>query len=208
MEYFCFMHKAIIFVHHFNRKQDHHQQLEDLRAIAKRKAVHVIAEIIDICQRGLPNQQREGLQQLLGLCRREAIQKVLVSEQSHLAVSQLEFARLYIELAQIGTSIYIHSSGYETFRNGQPNPFLLDMCKQIIEEARSERMREHTLAGIKTRQQGKTTGRPPGTTEESADFLAKYPLVIQQLQQNRGLRETARLCGVSINTVSKVKERL
>jgi DNA invertase Pin-like site-specific DNA recombinase len=204
------MHKAIIFVHLFNKKQDYYQQLEDLRTIAKQQAVQVVAEIVDKAKRGLPNQQREGLQQLLGLCRQGAIQKVLVSELAHLVSSKVEFAQLCNELAQLGTSIYMHDLGFETFKNGQPNPLILKSFEQLIEKARSEQvdLRERALTSIEKRRQGKTTGRLPGTTEKRTAFLAKYPSVIQQLQQGAGVRETARFCQVSTTTVSKVKELL
>lgn len=204
------MHKAIIFVHLFNKKQDYYQQLEDLRTIAEQQAVHVVAEIVDKSRRGLPNQQREGLQQLLGLCRQEAIQKVIVSELAQLVSSKLEFAQLCSELAQLGTSIYMHNLGFETFKYGQPNPLILRSFEQLIEKARSEQveLRERALAGIEKRRQGKTTGRLPGTIEKRTVFLAKYPSVIQQLQQGAGVRETARFCQVSIKTVSKVKALL
>lgn len=204
------MHKAIIFVHLFNKRQDYYQQLEDLRTVAKQQTVQVVAEIIDKTKRGLPSQQREGMQQLLGLCRQGAIQKVLVIELAHLASSKLEFAQLCSELAQLGTSIYMHNLGFETFKDGQPNSLILKSFEQLIEKARSEQVKshEHTLAGMEKRRQGKATGRLPGITETRTAFLAKYPCVIQQLQQGAGVREIAKFCQVSTNTVYKVKELL
>jgi DNA invertase Pin-like site-specific DNA recombinase len=204
------MHKAIIFVHLLNKKQDYYQQLEDLRTIAKQQEVQVVAEIIDKAKRGLPNQQREGLQQLLGLCRQGGIQKLLVSELAHLVSSRVEFAQLCSELAQLGTSIYMHDLGFETFKSGQPNPLILKRSEQLIEKARLDqvKLRERSLASIEKRRQGKTTGRLLGTIEKRTAFLAKYPCVIQQLKQGAGVRETARLCQVSTTTVSKVKDLL
>lgn len=205
------MNQAIIFVRLFNKTQDYRQQLKDLRAIAHQQAVHVFAEIIDKARIGLPNKQREGIQQLLGICRQETIQKVLVSEISHLGSSKLEIAQLSVELTPLGTSIYMDNLGIETFKYDQPNPVIFNMFEKLVEKDRlkQEEICKRISNGIeKPQRQGKTIGRPVGSAEKQAAFLAKYPSVIQQLEQNLGVRETAKLCGVAINTVSKVKALL
>jgi DNA invertase Pin-like site-specific DNA recombinase len=208
------MNQVAIFVRIFNKNQDYHQQLADLRAIAHQQAMQVVVEIVGKARTDLRRQQRESLQQLLKLCRQGTIQKVLVQDAEHLFSTQVECLQLINELTQLGISIHtkLNTLRVETLENGKLNPVALGIlygAARFFSSARREELRERIIHGQnEARRQGKTTGRPLGTTEKPAAFLAKYPAVIQQLQQYTGVRETARSCGVSINTVSKVAKAL
>ncbi len=72
------MQLAVIFVRVSKKEQDYQRQLEDLRAVARSQAVQVVAEIAEKVSGTRRNQDRAGIQQLLELSRRGAIQKVLV----------------------------------------------------------------------------------------------------------------------------------
>ena len=72
--------------------------MEDLRAVAQSQAVQVVAEISEKISGAKRNQDREGIQQLLALSRRGAIQKVLVSEVSRLGRSTVEVLQIVDEL--------------------------------------------------------------------------------------------------------------
>lgn len=208
------MNQVAIFVRIFDKAQDCHQQLADLRAIAHQQAMQVVVEIVGKARIGLRNQQRESLQQLLKLCRQGNIQKVLVKDAEDLFSTQGEYLQLIEELTQLGISIHtkMNTLRVETLENGMLNPLALGiLCgvSYFSPSARREELRERIIHGQEeARRQGKTTGRPMGTTEKPVAFLAKYPAVIQQLQQYTGVRKTARSCGVSINTVSKVAKAL
>lgn len=206
---------AIIFVRVYNKEQDYPRHLAELRAAALRQKVQVIAEIIDRDSVSRANQPRKGLQQLLELCRKGNIQKVLIKDVHHLYSTEPELQKLIKELTQLRISIYLQSFGEygtETFTNGVLNQVFMSVLRTVAlncPTSNREILRGRILQGQeKARQQGKTTGRPVGTIEKQAAFLAKYPSVIQQLKQNVGVRETARFCGVAINTVSKVKALL
>jgi len=70
------MQQAVIFVRVSKKEQDYQRQVEDLRAMAQSQAVQVVAEISVKISGAKRNQDREGIQQLLELSRRGAIQKV------------------------------------------------------------------------------------------------------------------------------------
>ncbi|RYF39912.1 MAG: recombinase family protein, partial [Cytophagaceae bacterium] len=89
-EWLCAMQQAVIFVRVSKKEQDYQRQVEDLRAVAQSQAVQVVAEIAEKISGAKRNQEREGIQQLLELGRRGAIQKVLVSEVSRLGRSTVE----------------------------------------------------------------------------------------------------------------------
>ena len=205
------MQQAVIFVRVSKKEQDYQRQVEDLRAVAQNQAVQVVAEISEKISGAKRNQDREGIQQLLEMSRRGAIQKVLVSEVSRLGRSTVEVLQIVEELTQLGVSIYVQNFGIETLKNGKRNPVAQFMFTLLAEFARLERetLRERILSGMdEARRQGVTIGRPVGATEEKAVFLKKYAAVARQLRAGLSVRKTATLCAVAINTVRKVKALL
>ena len=205
------MQQAVIFVRVSKKEQDYQRQVEDLRAVAHSQGVQVVAEIAEKISGAKRNQDREGIQQLLELSHRGAIQKVLVSEVSRLGRSTVEVLQIVEELTQLGISIYVQNFGIETLKNGKRNPVAQFMFTLLAEFARLERetLRERILSGMdEARRQGVTIGRPVGATEEKAVFLKKYAAVARQLRAGLSVRKTAKLCAVAINTVRKVKTLL
>jgi len=205
------MQQAVIFVRVSKKEQDYQRQLEDLRAVAQIQSVDVVAEISEKISGARMNQERDGIQELLQLCRHGAIQKVLVCEVSRLGRSTVEVLQVVDELTRLGISIYVQNFGIETLKNGKRNPVAQFMFTLLAEFARLERetLRERILSGMEeARRQGKKIGRPDGTVEEKATFLKKYGSVARNLRAGLSVRKTAKLCEVSINTVRKVKTLL
>lgn len=205
------MQQAIIFVRVSKKEQDYQRQLEDLRVVAQTQSVQVVAEISEKISGVRTNQERDGIQELLQLCRRGAIQKVLVCEVSRLGRSTVEVLQVVDELTRLGISIYVHNFGIETIKKGKRNPVAQFMFTLLAEFARLERetLRERILSGMEeARRQGKKIGRPDGAVEEKATFLKKYGSVARNLRAGLSVRKTAKLCEVSINTVRKVKALL
>ena len=56
---------------------------------------------------------------------------------------------------------------------------------------------------------GVRMGRPKGSTLSSDDIQAKYPEVVKHLRKGKNsIREIAKLTGVSVSTVQRVKANL
>lgn len=73
------------------------------------------------------------------------------------------------------------------------------------EEAERQRIEAIKHGMAKAKEQGTHVGRPAGSTESDKDILAKYPLVVEAIENGMSLRKAADYSGVSINTVRKVK---
>ena len=75
------------------------------------------------------------------------------------------------------------------------------MTKAERSQAIQEGMRDAAAAG-------RHIGRPEGSGKTAAEVLADYPQVADALGEGRSLRAVAKTCGVSVNTVRKVKAAL
>lgn len=204
---------AIIFVRVSRKDQDYQRQLQDLRAIAASMNLVVVREIAEKISGAIRNQQREGIQELLSLAHQRKIDKVLVQEVSRLGRSTVEVLQVVEELTDLGVSIYVQNFGIETLKQGRNgelhrNPVAQFLFTMLAEFARLERetLRERILSGMEeARRKGKKIGRPEGSQKQLQNYLKDYPSVVRNLKQGLSLRQTAKVCGVAVNTVRKVK---
>ncbi len=68
-------------------------------------------------------------------------------------------------------------------------------------------MLERQREGIElAKAKGVYKGRVRGSKEAKDEVLAKYPNVIKRLMEGQSLRNTAKLCDVSLGTVQKVRK--
>ena len=207
---------AIIFVRVSRKDQDYQRQLQDLRTVAATMGVIVVKEITEKISGATRNQERESIQELLSLVHQGSIDKVIVQEVSRLGRSTVEVLRVVEELTELGVSIYVQNFGIETLKKGrngklQRNPVAQFLCTMLAEFARLERetLRERILSGMEeARRKGKKIGRPEGSLKEAENYLQDYPSVVRNLKQGLSLRQTAKVCEVSVNTVRKVKSAM
>jgi DNA invertase Pin-like site-specific DNA recombinase len=141
-----------------------------------------------------------------------SVRKVLVHEVSRVA-RRNSVAHGFIErLTELGTSLYWHAQGLETLlANGKRNPAAALVFSLLAEMARSERetLIERTRSGLEAaRRRGVVLGRPAGSAEDSAVFLAKHGDVVGLLRAGKSLRDVAARTGKSQGTVVKVKRAL
>ncbi|HCA08103.1 MAG TPA: transposase [Chryseobacterium sp.] len=99
--------------------------------------------------------------------------------------------------------------GIESLINGKPNSafkLIISVMANIAEMERNtllERQREGiALAKAK----GVYKGREIGSKETDEEVLDKYKEIVKYLKKGQSLRNTAKLCNVSLGTVQKVKK--
>jgi len=69
-----------------------------------------------------------------------------------------------------------------------------------------EQLSERIISGLtEAKRQVRVGGRPTGTTKTDSEILSEYKGVVRALDKGLSLREVAKVCDVSVNTVRKVK---
>lgn len=191
-------------------KQNTARQIHELRQAAEENGWEVI-EVIDeagVSGKAAPD-ERYGLIRAQVLASKGEIKKVLVHEVSRLARRNSTAHKFIEEMEALGVSLYWHAQRIETLLpDGKRNPAASIMFSLLAEMARSERetLVDRINSGLdKARREGKTLGRPQGSTLKPTDFLANHKDVVKQLRAGQSIRNAAKITGKGASTVQRVK---
>lgn len=203
--------KAVIFVRVSKKDMDYQRQIADLETVAKQRGYEVIEVITEKITGAKKNKQRPAIQKLMKMANDGAFQTIFVSELSRLGRDTREVINVVEDLNDLNINIYLHNFRMETIIDGKRNPLTQMMIPFIAEFARMERqfLIDRTKSGLENAiRQGKTLGRPVGTTKADQDILNQYPSIVRSLKKGLSVREAAKVNEVSNNTVMKVKKAL
>lgn len=193
-------------------KQETTRQIEELREHAGKEGWEVVEICEEVVSGAADRAKRSGINRIIELAHSGRIQKVLVHEVSRIARKNSVAHTFLEELTELGVSLYWHSQRAETLLpSGKRNPAVGMMFSLLAEMALAERetLRERVISGMEqARRQGKHIGRPRGSGVSRETLLEKYPKVVRQLKGGQSVRNTAAICGVSTNTVQKVRSVL
>ncbi len=160
---------------------------------------------VDICSGTIPFAEREKGKQILA---NNGIDYVSVKSIDRLGRNLLDILNTLKYFEGNKVVVKVDNLGIESLVNGKPNQAfkLIVSVLANISEMERQTMLELQREGIAIAMaQGKYKGRVRGSVESKEDFLAKYPHVVRTLKK-QSLRNTAKLCGVSLGTVQKVKK--
>ncbi|ANF53154.1 transposase [Chryseobacterium glaciei] len=105
----------------------------------------------------------------------------------------------------------VDNLGIESLVNGKPNSAFKLIISVIgnIAEMERDSLLERQREGIAiAKAKGIYKGREKGSKETDEQVLDKYKEVVKYLKKGQSLRDTAKLCHVSLGTVQKVKQIL
>lgn len=166
---------------------------------------------IDVVSGSVPFSEREEGKNLLREIEQGNINYVSVSSIDRLGRNLYDVLTTLELLKAKKVVLRVDNLGLESMAEGKENPvfkLIISVMANIAEmerEAILERQREGiALAKAK----GIYKGRVKGSVESDEEFLAKYKEVIKSLKKGNSLRDTAKICGVSLGTVQKVKKSL
>ena len=174
-------------------------QVEELRIIAKRKGLTIVAELADEGISGSKGREvRTGFDNLIKGAIKKDFDTILVWSVDRLGRSLQDLVSFLNEIHSVDCDLYIHQSGIDT--STPAGRAMFQMCGIFAELERSI-IRERVIAGQKrAKAEGKHIGRPSNLNEGLIHSI-KY-----MRQQGVGIRKIAKDLKVGISTVYKVME--
>ena len=194
-------------------RQSTERQIEDLTRYAEGKGYEIINIFQEHVTGAKSNQERAALTECLAFCKAERPSAVLVTELSRLGRSTVEVLKAIEELTAVGVSTYIHDLNLSTLdEKGEENQVAKMVLTVLALGAEMERkliLGRLNSGRALAKSKGVRMGRPKGSALSSDDIQAKYPEVVKHLRKGKNsIREIAKLTGVSVSTVQRVKASL
>jgi DNA invertase Pin-like site-specific DNA recombinase len=205
--------RAVIYarVSSANDRQDTTRQIEDL----KRYAVLQDIEIVRIFQEHISGAKKIEERQILGecleYCTKEGVNYLLLSELSRLGRSTLQVLRSLEILHDARVSVYIQNLGLYTLQpNGEVNPIASIMVTVLAEMANIERANiQYRLNSGRANYiaKGGKLGRKVGSIKTEERKREEYRETIALLKKGYSVRNIAKLQGIGVSTVQRVKNQ-
>lgn len=194
-------------------RQSTDRQIEDLTKYAEGKGLDVIKIFKEHISGARTNKEREVLSKCLEFCRAEHPDTLMVTELSRLGRSTVEVLKAVEDLTAAGVNTYILDLNLSTLdEEGRENPVAKMVLTVLALGAEMER--KLILGRLNSgrelaKKKGVRMGRPRGSALSADDLQAKYPEVVKHLRKGKNsIREIAKLTGLSVSTIQRVKASL
>ena len=203
--------KAVIYarVSSVSDRQDTSRQIEDLRKYANLRDIEVVATFEEHISGAKKNEERQVLTECLEYCTTNSVHYLLLSELSRLGRSTLQVLRSLEVLHEAKVSVYIQNLVLYTLQpDGKVNPIVSILITILAEMSNIERSnivyrlnsgRSNYIA------KGGKLGRKTGSIKTEEKKREEYKEVIQLLKKGYSVRNVAKLQGIGISTVQRVK---
>lgn len=156
-------------------------------------------------------ENRPVLTECVEFCVSNRIHTLCVSEISRLGRSTKIVVNTLDELTKAGVNVYIQNLPLCTLNeNGEPNPIakMITAVLSSFAEVERDNIKYRLNSGRElAKAKGVKMGRKAGSKKTEEQFYEQYSSVIRQLKKGQSVRNTAKLCGVSVSTVQRVKAR-
>lgn len=175
------------------------------------KSISEETVFMDVVSGTVPFAQRTEGKKLLQKIQDESVDYVSVSSIDRLGRNLYDILTTLELFKKKKVVLKVDNLGLESMVKGKENQAfnLIISVMASIAEMERETMLERQREGIAiAKAKGVYKGREKGSVESDKEFLSKYSDVIRCLKKGTSLRDTAKLCDVSLGTVQKVKKRL
>ena len=156
-------------------------------------------------------ENRPILTECVEYCIANHIHTLCVSEISRLGRSTKIVVNTIDELTKAGVNVYIQNLPLCTLNtDGQPNPIakmitaILSSFAEIERDTLLYRLRSGQEIARKVK--NVKFGRKVGSCKSRGQKQEEYAKVIRALRAGKSVRDTAKICGVSVSTVQRVKK--
>lgn len=205
------MKKAVIYarVSSLGDRQSTERQVCDLTDYAVRNDYEIVSTFEEHISGAKKNDERPVLTDCLAYCVGNNIDCLLVSELSRLGRNVDEVLSSVKYCKDNNLNLYFQKENMSIFQtDGSKNPFLtvfisiLGTCAELERENirfRLQSGRRHYVGN------GGRLGRRIGSVKSREKKEEEYSKVIRELRRGTSIRRTAKLCDVSISTVTRIK---
>ena len=200
-------------------RQNTERQVIDLKAYADRSGLSLVKVYEEHISGAKRNAERPVLMDCIEYCKGNHVGTLLVSELSRLGRNTFEVLATVRDLVDCHINVYFQKEQMGLYlEDGSENPFLaifisvISTCASIerdsikfrLNDARAKKIAEAKASGLTLAQAG--FGRPCGAVKTKEKKEAEYAKVLKSLKQGKSIRDTAKLCDVSISTVKRLKK--
>lgn len=205
--------KAVIYarVSSVNDRQDTTRQIEDLKRYANSQDIEIVSIFEEHISGAKKNEERQVLTDCIQYCIANSVGYLLLSELSRLGRSTLQVLKSLERLHEAKVSVYLQNIGLYTLQpNGEINPIASIIVTILAEMANIER------SGIVYRlnsgranyiAKGGKLGRRVGSFKMEEEKKEEYKDTIALLRKGYSVRNIAKLQGIGISTVQRVKSQ-
>lgn len=169
------------------------------------------ALFIDVISGAIPFKERPKGKELFDEVEKGTVNYISVHSIDRLGRNLFDILSTLEILYEKKVNLKVDNLGIESLVNEKPNhafKLIISVMANIAEMER-ESLLERQREGIAiAKAKGTYKGRVKGSVESDKDVLERYKSVIKHLKNGQSLRNTAKLCEVSLGTVQKVKALL
>ena len=155
-------------------------------------------------------ENRPVLTECIEYCITNKVHTLCVSEISRLGRSTKIVVNTLDELTKEGVNVYIQNLPLCTLNeDGQPNPIakMITAVLSSFAEIERDNIKYRLNSGRElAKAKGVKMGRKVGSVKSKKQKTDEYSNVIKHLKKGQSIRNTAKLCGVSVSTVQRVKK--
>ena len=189
-------------------RQSTDRQVADLRGFAEKEGIEVVGEYEE--HGSGAREDRPELLRCVDFLKRGKCSTLLVSEISRLGRTVKGVVNTIDELTKVGVNVYVQDINLWTLLpDGSENPMakiILTVLALGAELERKSIVGRLNSGRERAKARGVRMGRPCGSKMSDSDLLEKYSAVAKKLRKGMPMRDVAKLCGVSMTTVKKVKK--
>ena len=205
------MKRAVIYarVSSLGDRQSTDRQIRDLTAYASINYYEIVRVFEEHISGAKRNEERQVLTDCLSYCVSNNIDCLMVSELSRLGRNVDEVLATVRLCKDHNLNIFFQKENLSLFQpDGSKNPFLNIFISVLGTCAEMERdnIRFRLQSGRKRYvDNGGRLGRKRGSFKTREKKEEEYAKVIRELRHGTSIRRTAKLCDVSLSTVSRIK---
>ena len=206
------MNRAVIYarVSSTGERQSTSRQVADLTNYASLNGIEVVEVYEEHISGAKRNEERAVLTECIDYAVTNGVEVVLFSELSRCGRAVWEVLDTIRTLKDNGINAYFQKEGLSLFgSDGKENPYLavmvsvLGVCAQLERENITYRLNSGRKLAI---ERGVKMGRKVGSCKSREQKQEEYNKVIRSLRAGKSVRDTAKICEVSVSTVQRVKK--